>query len=350
MKKLIVVEPHKAALVDYEDRAVSATEVKIKVSFASPKHGTEIADFNGTTPFIDGKYDPEWQIFSKRAENEPRGISYGDLPIGNMVVGEIIEKGINVTDFKLGDRVVSYGPIRETVIVNGVQNYRLRKLPENMSPKLSVLYDPAQFALGGIRDAKVCAGDFVSVIGLGAIGQIAVQLAKKAGASIVIAVDPIEKRRDVAIKNGADFALDSLNCDVGYEIKKLTDKLGCDQILETSGSMQALQSALKGLAYSGTIAYLAFPKPFPAGLWLGQEAHFNYGHIVFSRAASEPNPDYPRWNRKRIEETCWTLLKNNYIDVTNIIDPIVSFKESAEAFSYYVDLHPEKSIKMGVQF
>jgi threonine dehydrogenase-like Zn-dependent dehydrogenase len=350
VKKLVVIEPNKAALVDYEDRGVEPDEVKIRVNFASPKHGTEIADFNGTTPFINGKYDPDWQVFTERSDTEPRGIVYGDLPIGNMVVGEIIELGHEVKDYSIGDLVTVYGAVRETVIVKGTNNYKLRKLPHGMSPSQAVLYDPAQFALGGIRDAKVCAGDFVAIIGLGAIGQIAVQLAKKAGAATVVAVDPIAKRREVALSFGADYALDSLSCDVGLEIKKVTNKMGCDQILETSGNMNALQSALKGLAYGGIIAYVAFAKPFPQGLWLGQEAHFNYGRIIFSRASSEPNPDYPRWNRKRIEETCWGLLVDNYIDASRIIDPIVPFSESAEAFTYYVALHPEESIKIGIQF
>lgn len=350
MKKLVVLEPNKAALVDYEDRQVNSDEVKIQVNFASPKHGTEIADFNGSTPFIDGKYDPEWQIFTPRGADEPRGIIYGDLPIGNMVVGQIIERGSAVTEYEIGDRVTVYGPIRETVIVKGVQNYKLRKLPEDMSPKQAVLYDPAQFALGGIRDSKVCPGDNVAVIGLGAIGLIACQLAKKAGASTVIAVDPIAKRRLVASQLGADLTLDSLTCDVGLEIKRATGKMGCDQIIESSGNVQGLQAALRGLAYGGTIAYVAFAKPFPQGLWLGQEAHFNNGHIIFSRASSEPNPDYPRWNRKRIEDTCWKMLFERYIDAEAIIDPIVPLSQSAEAFTHYVAQHPEESIKLGVQF
>ena len=114
--------------------------------------------------------------------------------------------------------------------------------------------------------------------------------------------------------------------------------------------MQALQSALKGLAYGGTIAYLAFAKPFPAGLWLGQEAHYNYGKIVFSRACSEPNPDYPRWNRKRIEDVVWDMLMSGYLDCSEIIDPVVKFEDSAEGICTYMDKEQEKSIKMGVTF
>jgi len=349
MRKLICTAPNIAVLAEYEDRMIKANEVKVRVEFASPKHGTEIADFRGTTPFIDGKYDPEWQIFKNREQDEPRGLEYGDLPLGNMFVGIIVEVGEDVTDYSIGDRVCSYGPIKETQIINAVNNYRLRKMNQNDSVRNAVCYDPAQFALGGIRDANVRAGDNVAVIGLGAIGQIAVQLAVKAGAS-VIAIDPIPKRCEIALKHGAHFALDPTACDVGLEIKRLTGKAGADSIIETSGSVHALQGSLRGLAYGGTIAYVAFAKPFPAGLWLGQEAHFNYGKIIFSRAGSEPNPEYPRWSRKRIEDVCWELLMNGYLDCEDIIDPIVEFEDCAEGFKKYVDLEPDLSIKLGIAF
>ena len=149
---------------------------------------------------------------------------------------------------------------------------------------------------------------------------------------------------------GAHFTFDPTQCDVGYEIKKATGKMGADGIIETSGSVQALQSALKGVAYNGTIAYAAFAKPFPAGLWLGQEGHFNQAKIVFSRACSEPLPEYPRWTRKRIEDVVWNMLMNGYLDCRDIVYPIISFEESAEGFCKYVDREPDKSIKLGVTF
>lgn len=350
MKKLVATAPREAALVPYEDRTIFSNEVKVQVQFAAPKHGTELADFRGTSPFIDGKYDTEWQVFAAREEEEPRGIVFGDLALGNMFVGVVTEVGGDVVDYAVGDRVCSYGSIRETQIINAVDNYKLRKLTKDASARNAVCYDPAQFALGGIRDANVRAGDHVVIIGLGAIGQIAVQLAKKAGASVVIGIDPIEKRRMIAQKYGADYCLDGISGDAGMEIKKLTNKMGADAIIETSGHVQALQSALKGLAYGGVIAYVAFAKPFPAGLWLGQEAHFNYGKIIFSRACSEPNPEYPRWSRKRIEDVCWELLMNGYLNCEEIIDPIVPFEKSAEAFCKYVDREPDTSIKLGVAF
>ena len=348
MKALIATAPRKAELLDYEDREIADNEVKVKVEFASPKHGTEVVDFRGLSPFIDEDYDPEWQIFKKRGDDEARGVVFGEFNLGNMFVGKITEKGKNVTEYEIGDTVCSYGSIRETQIVNAVDNYKLRKLPEGVSWKNAVCYDPAQFAMSGFRDANVRAGDYVVIIGLGAIGQILVQLAKKAGARIVIGVDPIKIRRDIAAKHGADYCYDPAACDVGLEIKKVTDKMGADSVIETSGSMQALQASLKGLAYGGTISYVAFAKPFPEGLNFGREAHFNNAKIVFSRASNEPNRDYPRWDRKRIQETCWDLLMRNYIECEDIIDPVVNFADSAEAYEKYVDQHPDLSIKMGI--
>ena len=147
MKKLVATAPRTAELKEYEDREIKSNEVKVKVEFAAPKHGTELADFRGTTPFIDGKFDEEWRVFAKRDENEPRGIEFGDLPLGNMFVGTITEKGSDVTEYEVGDRVCSYGPIKETQIVNAVDNYKLRKMSKDASAKNAVCYDPAQFCI-----------------------------------------------------------------------------------------------------------------------------------------------------------------------------------------------------------
>ena len=207
MKKLVATAPRVAALVEYEDRAILANEVKIRVRFGAPKHGTEVVDFRAASPFIDEDFNGEWQMFTPRPADAPRGIEFGKFQLGNMVVGDIIECGSDVTDYAVGDSVCGYGPLSETVIINAVNNYKLRKMPQGSSWKNAVCYDPAQFAMSGVRDANVRVGDFVVVVGLGAIGQIAIQLAKRAGASVVIGVDPIAHRCDIARRHGADFFL-----------------------------------------------------------------------------------------------------------------------------------------------
>ena len=349
MKQLVTIAPRRLSFIDYDDRSISDDEVYVKVLYASPKHGSEVADFRGTSPFVKEKYEGEWQMFLPRKNDEQPGVAFGEWNVGNMIVGEITEKGEDVKDYEIGEMVCTYGGIRETQIVKAINNHRLLKLPKNSSWQNAVCYDPAQFALGGIRDGNVRPGDCVGIFGLGAIGQLAVQIAKHIGATI-IAIDPIKVRRDMAAKHGASFTINPLEVDTGFEIKKLTDKKGADVIIETSGSKDALQHSLRGLAYGGTISYIAWSKEFGAGLDLGREAHYNNAKIVFSRVASEPFPDHPRWNRKRIEKTVWQMLTSGYLDCTDIIWPVVNFEEAAEAYIINVDQHPERSIKLGIRF
>lgn len=349
-RMLVATAPRKAAIVEYQDRKIAANEVMVEVEFASPKHGSEVADFRSESPLIDEFYDQDWHLILPRSAGEKKGVEFGSWNLGNMWVGKIVVKGEDVKDYSIGERVCSYGGIRETHIINAIGNDRLLKVPTGVSWKSAVCYDPAQFAFSGIRDGNVRPGDYIAVIGLGAIGLMAVQLGKKIGARPVIGVDPIAIRREAALNSGADYVLDPGECDIGLEIKKLTGKLGADCIIETSGSAGALQSALRGLAYGGTVSYVAWAREFAGGINFGREAHYNYGRVVFSRAASEPNPDFPRWDRKRIEKTCWNLILDGSLSGDDIVNPVVNFEESPSAYCKYVDTNPELSIKLGVAF
>lgn len=348
-RMLIAAQPRVAGFKEYEDRPIREDEVKCKVLYAAPKHGTEVTDFRASSVHVKERYDEEWQLFIPREEGDNGEVIFGEWNLGNQWVGEIIEKGDAVTDFKIGDYICSYGGIRETHIIKAVDNYRCRRLEDIRLWKNAVCYDPAQFALGGVRDGHVRPGDSVAIYGMGAIGQIAAQICKRMGASPVIVIDPIPHRCDIAVKNGADYALDPGGGDIGHKLKELTGKRGVDVIIETSGHVSALQSGLRGLAYGGTISFVAFAKPFPM-LELGREAHFNNAKIVFSRACSHPLPDYPRWDRRRIEDVCWEMLTNGYLNCEDIIYPVVDFKESDRAFMKYVDREPQSSIKMGIKF
>jgi len=349
-KKLVAAAPRRAALVDYEEQAVGRNQVRVRVEYASPKHGTEIGIFRGEDRFVADLFDEDWRLFLER-EHAPREVENGDGPVlGNQWVGVILEKGAEVEGLGVGDRVCGYGGIQETQIITATNNPFLLRVPEEMPWKNALCFDPAQFALGGIRDGCVKIGDRVAVFGLGAIGAIAAQMAKAAGAAYVAVADPIEKRRRAAIEAGADAAFDPLNQDVGLELKRATGRVGVDAAIETSGNEQALQHALRGLAYGGAIAFVGWARAFSGTLDLGREAHFNNATLVFSRASSEPNRDHPRWDRRRIAESCWTMLASGAIDCERIVDPVVTFEESPRAYEEYVDRNPEHGVKLGVTF
>ena len=117
------------------------------------------------------------------------------------------EIGDNVEGFEIGERVTSHGHLKET---HTWAANRLLKLPDQMTWKEAVCYDPAHFAMSAIRDGKVRVGERVAVFGLGAIGLMTVQMARIAGADFVAAVDPIERRRKVAEKLERNLSLTQL--------------------------------------------------------------------------------------------------------------------------------------------
>lgn len=349
-KQLVATAPRKAELLLYEERPLKQHQVRVKIEFASPKHGSELADFRGESPHMEDFYDPEWHAFRPRESGMKSGVSFGTWNLGNQWVGVITELGAEVEGYALGERLCGYGGIRESHVVDTKNTQRLMKVPAGMSWKNAVCFDPAQFALGGIRDGQVRLGDRVAISGLGAIGAIAAQMAKLAGASYVAVIDPIQKRRDAALRAGADEAFDPMTQDIGLELKRATNKMGVDVIIETSANQQALQACFRGLAYGGAIAYVGWARAFKGGLDLGREAHFNRANMIFSRACSDPNPDYPRWSWKRIQEASWSLLASGRLNCEEVVDPVIPFSEAAEGYMEYVDRAPEKSIKLGVTF
>jgi threonine dehydrogenase-like Zn-dependent dehydrogenase len=349
-KQLVAVAPRKAALVDYEEPELGRKQIRVKVEYASPKHGSEVGIFRGEDPFVADLFDEDWRLFLAR-KDEIGDTNDGDGPVlGNQWVGVVAEKGDGVERFSVGDRVCGYGGIRESQVVDANGNPFLLRVSDAMPWKSALCLDPAQFALGGIRDGNVRLGDRVAVFGLGAIGAIAAQMARVAGAAYVAVVDPILKRRDAAVEAGADAAFDPSGEDVGLELKRATNRAGVDVAIETSGNEQALQQALRGLGYGGTISFVGWARAFSGTLDLGREAHFNNANLVFSRASSEPSRDHPRWDRRRIATSCWNMLASGKIDCQKIVDPVVPFAEAPSAYEEYVDRNPHKSIKLGIAF
>ena len=338
-RALIAPAAEQVAFQECESPPLAKGQVRVKSLYAAAKHGTEMSLFKGYAG-PRGRFDSARRIFDYQGE----GVPY-PVPLGNMGVGEVVELGPGVTRLKQGDRVFAYGPFRE----EHVWPETVRRLPADVPWQAAVCLDPADFALGAVRDGHVRIGDAVAISGLGAIGLIAVQCCRLAGAHPVIALDPLANRRAVARACGADLVLDPTQCDAGAEIKKATANRGADVIIDYSGHPAAMQQALRGVAYRGTVVAGAYPAAWTTGLDLGAEAHMNRPRIVFSRANSEPNPDHPNWDNARIYDVCWRLLAAGQINCRPIVQPIVPFDELLDAYPQ-IATHPEANIKLGVRF
>ncbi|MDR2371277.1 MAG: hypothetical protein LBD71_07330, partial [Treponema sp.] len=214
-KELVLSSEGKAVLREYADRPAGEGEVKIKTLFGAPKHGTELTTYQ-YDPHAESYYDEEAHIFKKRTVRES---AYGKAGLGNMFVGEIIEAGPGVSTCTVGERVAGYGSLKPTHVKKETD---ILKMAERMSWQEAVCFDPLQFAVGGLRDGHVRIGDRVLVSGLGAIGMMAAQGAKRAGASLVAVSDPIEKRRRAALASGADIAYDPSTEDIGLLLRDRT--------------------------------------------------------------------------------------------------------------------------------
>ncbi|HID06281.1 MAG TPA: zinc-binding alcohol dehydrogenase, partial [Armatimonadetes bacterium] len=308
-RELVAIAPRTPVLREYEEPPLQPNQVRIRSEFSAPKHGTELGMYRGTSPFSVRRWDAEYQLFLPW-EEEPQLFP---MPLGNMTIGTVVEVGSEVKQYKIGERVFGHFPIRET---HTVEEDRIEGIvPEGMSPHAIVYWDPAEFALAAVRDAHVRLGDRVAIFGIGAIGIMCVQMCKLSGASLIIAIDPLEKRRNLAQMHGADIVLDPSATDVGVAIKDATDKLGVDVAIEASGSYEALHEAIRCTAVGGAVVPLAFYQGEGRGLRLGEEAHLNRATLIFSRANTDPNRDHPMWNNARIRHTAFELLRTGKLNV-----------------------------------
>jgi threonine dehydrogenase-like Zn-dependent dehydrogenase len=347
-RELIAVAPRSPVLADYSDQPLQPGEIRVRSRFGAPKHGTEMHMYRGDSPLGDSHFDPTIRAFL------PGQRTGGVFPIrlGNMCVGDVVEVGPNVEGVSLGDRVAGYGPLRETHrwAWGGPGVYPgPRKMPEGMTWQSAVCLDPTAVALGGIRDGGVRLGDRVAVSGLGAIGLMAVRLAKLAGASFVAAFEPVTSRREAGALLGADLLLDPTDVDAGMAIRRATGGKGVDVAIETSGNQHALHHAIRAVAFGGTVALIAWYNESRGGLDLGREAHFNRPTFVFTRAESEPHRDHPRWDHRRLVDTAWDLLATGEIPCEAIVQPVVAFDDVVQAYRD-IDEHPHRTVKLGVYF
>ncbi len=342
MRELVIGKDGRPCLREYVEEELLPGHVRVGTLYGSPKHGTELTSLR-ENPFGEFFYDEKEHIFKRRGVPVP-----DELPgLGNMWVGIILETGPGVSYWETGQRVAGYGILRDT---HTIHESKLLYMPESMPWQAALCFDPLQFALGGIRDAGVRLGDRVLISGLGAIGLMAAQAARAAGASFVAVSDPIPKRREAALENGADMAWDPLSDDFGLAIREYTGGRGADAVIETSADYRALEGGLRALAYGGTLASVGWFKEREVRLHLGREGHFNQQNIVFSRACSDPNNDHPRWDFARIKSEAWEMLSRGLFSCGNIITPTVPFGESAAAYRKYVMEPSRQCIKLGVAF
>ena len=345
--ELVAVAPREPVVREYEMAAPGAGEVLVRTRLAAEKHGTMLPFYRGENPFAEKRFDGEGGLFMPIENPQPPDFGNG-MALGNMAVGTVEEVGPDVTGLSVGDRVYGYLPIRET---HTVAASRVSLAPEGLSDEALVSLDPAMVAFTGIREAKVTLGETVAVFGLGAIGLMAVRLARLAGAAFIVAVEPLALRAGLGPTYGADVVLDlAEDRDAGLQIRQATEMVGVDIALETSGNTRALHHAIRGTRFGGAIVPVAWYHGEAKGLELGEEWHFNRQTLISgARMESVPYRDAPRWDPARVRQTVLQLFGEGKLTTEGLLQPRVPIAQAAEAYRL-IDEHPEQCVKLAVEF
>lgn len=217
-----------------------------------------------------------------------KGVRYPSI-IGHEICGIIDEVGKNVKCYNVGDKVaianvmpckschscltgrenaclnrkaIGYeynGGFAEYVLIPDifVDGGNVVKLPENVSFEEGALIEPLACCIRGMKNAGTGFNDTVLILGAGPIGLMHLQLAKIAGAKQVIVSEPINSRREKALKLGADRVVNPNEEDLSKIIMTMTDGIGADIIIMAIGVPAIVNSTIKLCRKGGTVNLFA---------------------------------------------------------------------------------------------
>ena len=177
---------------------------------------------------------------------------------GSEGAGIVIAVGAGVTDFKVGDRVMSRHSLGACAELGNAKAALCDKIPIGMSIEQAAVfrgaYATAYHAL--LQRGRMVAGEWVLIHGAaGGIGIAAIQVAKVFGAK-VIATASTEAKRAACLEEGADHAIDYRGGFVD-KVKELTGGKGVDIVYDPIGDKVAEES-LRCLAWGGRLLILGF--------------------------------------------------------------------------------------------
>lgn len=128
-------------------------------------------------------------------------------------------------------------------------------LPDDQAP----LLEPLGVALHALDLGHVGSGSTAAVFGCGPIGLLLVQALRSAGASVVLATEPLAHRREVAAAMGAASTLAGGDPAVATAAREATDGLGVDVAFEAAGDDGALDDAIAATRPGGRVVLVGIP-------------------------------------------------------------------------------------------
>lgn len=212
---------------------------------------------------------------------EGRYIIPFDYPIvpGHEWAGELVEIGRDVTDFRVGDRVLGECVIGEDhfgfSISGAAAEYFvarpewLHHVPDELNDTQAALVEPFSCAyFAAVRADNLNASDTAVVFGAGPIGLSCVAAASTLGARVICA-EPNASRSDLARRMGAQEVLDPTADGFPDTVMELTRGRGADVVMEASGQPSAMAAALQVAGFNARLVNIGIDVGRTADAQLG---------------------------------------------------------------------------------
>ena len=207
------------------------------------------------------------------------------MAVGHEFSGEIVEIGIEVKGYEIGDRVSAEGHVtcgfcrncragrrhlcRSAVGIGvnrqgafadyiAVPAFNIFKLPDVISNEMAAILDPFGNATHTALSFDLV-GEDVLITGAGPIGIMAVAIARYAGARHIVITDVNDYRLELASKMGASVALNVTEGTIDQVMQDLGMEEGFDVGMEMSGNPAAFRDLLRTMHHGGNVALLGIP-------------------------------------------------------------------------------------------
>jgi len=271
-----------------------------------------------------------------------RPLALGYCNVGTVIDGNFSFKALS---FKKGDRVVSNGPHAEVVCV---PVNLCARIPDNVDDETAVFTVPGAIALQGIRLLNPALGEYIVVIGLGLIGQLAIQLLISNGCN-VLGVDIDKNKLETPEKFGANCLM--ATNDIVEKAISFSRGRGVDGVLicASTNSNKPIEQAAKMCRKRGRIVLIGVVGlNIPRDLFYKKELTFqvscSYGPGRYDPQYEERGIDYPisyvRWTEQRNFEAVLDVMAREKINVRPLISHRIPFGQAEKAYDILLKENP----------
>lgn len=264
---------------------------------------------------------------------------------GYSAVGRVIAVGEKVKTLREGDRVASRANHRQYVLLSEAEAL---PVPKGITDDDATWFHLATIVQNGIRRAEHQLGEAVVVVGLGLLGQLVTQYLRLLGAREIIAVDPVQRRLEMARMHGATITLAMGALEARETVLGLTEGQGVDVVYDVTGAAPVFPDALRLLRRFGRLILLG-DTGSPTSQRLTPDV-ITKGLRIIGADDNNPPPfstDHAYWSHQRMTELFFTYLLRNVMRVSDLVTHRYTPTDAPEAYRM---LREERATAMGVLF